>query len=64
MMYMGYSQSEDRFVTGSLFKKDGEFFIVTDEVDDIGYKKVYDIDPKTIECYGSKEDSPTHDSRP
>jgi len=54
MMYMGYSQSEDRFVTGSLFKKDGEFFIVTDEVDDIGYKKVYDIDPKTIECYGSK----------
>ena len=58
MMYMGYSQSEDKFVTGSLFKKDGEFFIVTDEVDDIGYKKVYDVDPKTIECYETKENSP------
>lgn len=39
---------DEKYVRGDLYKKDGEFFIITDERDDNGFRKQYKVLPNTI----------------
>ena len=49
MNYKGFCLKANKAVTGTLYKKDGQFFIITEETDARGFKITYEVEPKTIE---------------
>ena len=50
-MYRGFDIRLNKAVVGALYKKDGQFFIITEERDCRGFKISYEVDPKTIEYF-------------
>ncbi len=49
MKYKGFSLKANKAVVGDIYKRDGQFFIITEEKDSRGFKMVYEVEPKTIE---------------
>lgn len=41
--------SSGESVTGVLYKRNGAFYIVTDDVDEFGQKMFYQVDPRTLQ---------------
>lgn len=49
MTYQGLDKTNVLHV-GDLYKKDGKFFIITEETDGRGLKVSYEVDPWSIKC--------------
>lgn len=58
MMYKGIVKNGFKVVCGYIYKYRGQFFIVTKETDESGFKMCYEVEPRTIELCDESDSTP------